>query len=435
MDRYVLPASLISVLVISIAAGIASQAWVSGNPAFQVQGNETTPKLSNTARTEALTTGWYRTYGGTKDDWAQCLVQTSDGGYAIAGHTYSFGSVDGDLWLVKVDGSGNMQWNTRDKRNGPNEHANSIIQTSDGGYAAAGSTGHAALDAWLVKFNSGGEVEWRKAYGGEEYDYASSVIQTADGGYILGGSTGYDFWFIKTDANGDAQWNKTFGTTDYDNLWCTIQTADGGYALAGNTWVNRAQNGSDGWLVKTDENGNMQWNKSYGDLYDETFNSVAQTYDGGYIMAGYTNPGHADAWLVKTSATGDVEWSKCYGGPDWDEAWSVVQASDGGYVFTGRGPNWLVKTDSLGNTLWTRTVTEVSFVFLFGDIFFDLILTRDGGYALAGCTSSSGGNDDFLLVKTDENGIVPEFPSFAILPLFMIMTLLAVMVLRGKHDR
>ena len=147
---------------------------------------------------------WNKTYGGTSYDWAYALVQTSDGGYALAGRTASFGAGGDDFWLVKTDSAGNMQWNKT--YGGTNDDmAFALVQTSDGGYALAGYTtsfGAGGLDFWLVKTDSAGNMQWNKTYGGTNNDMAFALVQTSDGGYALAGYTaslasGLDFWLVK----------------------------------------------------------------------------------------------------------------------------------------------------------------------------------------------------------------------------------------------
>jgi hypothetical protein len=216
------------------------------------------------AKSSATPAGWSQTYGGTGDDEAYSVIQTSDGGYALAGYTDSYGaySFQYDFWLVKTDASGNAQWNRTYGGTG-NDQAYALVQTSDGGYALAGRTnsfGAGQYDFWLVKTDYAGNMQWNKTYGGTSYDYAYSVVQTSDGGYALAGHTrsfgagSTDFWLVKTDASGNAQWNKTYGGTEFDAAYALVETGDGGYALAGITLSYGASN-SDFWLVKTDENG------------------------------------------------------------------------------------------------------------------------------------------------------------------------------------
>jgi hypothetical protein len=256
------------------------------------------------------------------------------------------------------------------------------------------------------------ELGWSKTYGGAGRDEAYSVIQTADGGYAIAGYTrsfgsgDLDSWLVKTDANGNMQWNKTYGGTDYDRAYCLIRAADGGYAIAGAT-ESYGSGDNDFWLVKTDANGNPQWNKTYAgkswpnaiSISDHAY-SVVQTVDGGYALAGITDayPFVVTSWLVKTDVSGNAQWNKTL---------------DEGYY------------NGTVHSIYENIVCEV----------YCLVQTTDGGYTLAGATCHhSVGYLDFWLVKTDENGAVPEFPSFLILPLFIATTILAAIFLeKRKH--
>jgi hypothetical protein len=207
---------------------------------------------------------WNKTYGGTYGEWALALMQTNDGGYALAGITGSFGA-GGDSWLVKTDASGNMQWNqTYGGINTDDTFA--LVQTTDGGYALAGQTlsfGAGNWDFWLVKTDASGTMQWNRTYGGTDWDVALALVQTSDGGYALAGWTmsfgagNRDYWLVKTDAAGNMQWNKTYGGTDYDEAYALVQTSDGGYALAGYTISFGVGSSNDSWLVETDASGNI----------------------------------------------------------------------------------------------------------------------------------------------------------------------------------
>ena len=219
-------------------------------------------------------------------------------------------------------------------------------------------------------------TSFAKTYGGTDDDYASSVQQTSDGGYIVAGKTysfgagWYDIFFIKTDASGNVQWTKTYGGTDWDDAYSVQHTSDGGYIVAGETYSFGA-GWSDIFFIKTDASGNVQWAKTYGGTnYDEAY-SVQQTSDGGYILAGYTQSfgaGYGDIFLVKTDANGNVQWAKTYGGTSSDWASSVQQTSDGGYIVAGYtssfGAGWsdifLIKTDANGNIGSCSIVRNVS---------------------------------------------------------------------------
>jgi predicted secreted protein len=356
---------------------------------------------------------WNKTYGGVANDDAYSVVQTSDGGYVVAGSTDSFGAGGYDFWLVKADSDGNMLWN-QTYGGAYDDYAYFVVQTSDGGYALAGytnSSGAGGADFWLVKTNSTGGMEWNQTYGGAGTDEAFSVVQVSDGGYALAGSTdsfgagGADSWLVKTYANGTIQWNQTYGGVGDDEAWSVARTSDEGYAMAGYT-DSFGAGANDSWLVKTDSSGNMQWNQMYGGIGNEGAFSVVQTSDGGYALAGSTDffgAGGADFWLVKTNSTGGMEWNQTYGGAGTDFAWSVVQTSDGGYALAGFTSSlgaggldfWLVKTNSTGGMEWNQTYGGTA-----NDGAYSVVQTSDGGYAVAGSTDSFGaGAEDFCLVK------------------------------------
>jgi predicted secreted protein len=361
---------------------------------------------------------WSKTYGGTGYENARCMIQTSDGGYALAGDTESFGAGNKDFWLVKTDGSGNMNWNQTYGGNRA-EIAFSVVETSDGGYALAGRTmsfGAVMADYCLVKVGASGNQEWRRRYGGTGVEAAQSVVETSDGGYAMAGFTdsfgagGEDFWLVKVDSSGNHEWNKTYGGPLADSASFLVETDDGGYVLAGYT-ESFGAGGEDFWLVKVDSSGNHEWNKTYGGAGAEVLWSVVETSDGGYAMAGYTESfgaGDRDFWLVKVDSSGNHEWNKTYGGAGVDPAHSlvetsVVEAGDGGYALAGftvsfgagGQDGWLIKTDANGNMEWNQTYGGNE-----NDFLNSVVRTDDGGYALAGFTESSGaGNADFWLIK------------------------------------
>jgi len=349
---------------------------------------------------------WSRTYGGAGQEGAYAMVETSDGGYALAGYTNSYGAGYDDFWLVKTDADGNMEWNQTYGGAG-SDRATSLIETSDGGYALAGG-------ALLVKTDAQGNIKWNQTIGGS----INSLVETADGGYTLAGytysfSAGYnDFWLVKTDRYGNMEWNRTYGGAGFDSASSLIVTSDGGFALAGGKDGRLNYSESDFWLIKTDAYGNVEWNQTYSTWVDDAL-SLVETSDGGYALAGSTGFWFDnDIWVVKTNKYGNMEWNQKYGK---GVAYALVESSDGSYTLAGN--NRLVKTDAYGNMEWNRKI---------GGSIRSLVETSDGGYALAGTK-----NDDFWLAKTDEYGVIPEFPSWIILPLFLTATL-AIIICKQK---
>jgi hypothetical protein len=361
-----------------------------------------------------------RTYGGTNYDVAYSVQQTSDGGYIVAGGTQSFGAGSADAFLVKTYANGNVQWA---KTYGISlEEFTSVQQTSDGGYIAAGYTDFCGMglpDILLIKTDANGNVIWAKVYCGPFNfgDVANSVQQTSDGGYILAGITNsYAFigtrdsaFLIKTDANGNIIWAKTYHLLYRTWAYSVQQTSDGGYIMGGLTieydsmWMTYYQNV---FLIKTDANGNVIWAKTYLLIYAYDVSNVSQTSDGGYIVAGRVGTGNA--FLIKTDANGNVQWAKTYGGTNWDGAYSVQQTSDGGYILAGYTNSFgaggydpfLIKTDANGNVQWAKTYGGTNW-----DFAHYVQQTSDGGYIVAGYTNSFGaGSWDIFLIKTDANG-------------------------------
>jgi hypothetical protein len=354
---------------------------------------------------------------GPESEWGSSLIQTSDAGYAIAGTTYSFGAGWGDVYVVKLDAKGNLQW-TKTIGGENDDRGSSLIQTSDGGYAIAGSTrsfGEGWTDVYVIKLDAKGNLQWTKTIGGGDRDEGHSLIQTSDGGYAIAGTTysfgagSGDVYLVKLDANGNLQWTKTIGGPKSDWGESLIQTSDGGYAIAGNT-ESFGAGSKDVYVIKLDANGNLQWTKTIGGpKYQEGF-SLIQTSDGGYAIAGFTISFGAGAWdvyVVKLNANGNLQWTKTIGGPKYEEGYSLIQTSDGGYAIGGFtesfGEGWkdvyVIKLDANGNLQWTKTIG--------GGWGSSLIQTSDGGYAIAGatnCRGKDGEDDDFYVVKLDKNG-------------------------------
>ena len=361
---------------------------------------------------------WQKTFGGSDDDYGRSVQQTSDGGYIIAGSTNFavYPSYTSDVYLIKTDPNGNSQWQKTFGGTGY-DVGRSVQQTSDGGYIIAGRTGTFGPgygDVYLIKTEPNGNSQWQKTLGGSDYERGYSVQQTSDGGYIIAGSTFPDVagstavYLIKTDSNGNSQWQKTFGGSENDIGYSVKQTSDGGYIITGDTHSYGAGQ-ADVYLIKTDPNGDSQWQKTFGGSNNDWGESVQQTTDGGYIIAGYTysyGAGNADVYLIKTDPKGNLNWQKTFGGSDYERGYSVQQTYDGGYIIAGSTVSYgagsfdvyFIKTDPNGDSEWQKTFGGNK-----GDEGYSVQQTSDGGYIIAGLTDGAG-NWDVYLIKLCSNG-------------------------------
>ena len=385
---------------------------------------------------------WQKCLGGSGFENATFTQQTTDGGYILVGtSTTNNGDVSGnhggyDYWVVKLSSTGSIQWQKCLGGSG-DDKANSIQQTTDGGYIVAGysnsnngdvSGNHGYNDYWIVKLDINGIILWQKSLGGSNTDEASSIQQTADGGYIVAGWSnsnngdvsgnhgGADYWIVKLGSTGSIQWQKSLGGFGYEEASSIQQTTDGGYILAG--WSNSNDSnvignhgGVDYWVLKLDNAGSIQWQKSFGGSGDDIPYSLQQTTDGGYVVAGgsgsndgdvsgnHGGSGGGDYWVVKMDNTGNIQWQKCLGGSDNDYASSIRQATDGGYIVAGlslsndgdvsgnhgQDDYWVAKLGSTGSIQWQKCLGGSS-----GDAASSIKQTTDGGYIVVG---NSGSND------------------------------------------
>jgi len=399
---------------------------------------------------------WETNLGGSDDDGAQSIIQTIDEGFIVAGYSRSSdGDVGGnngdyDYWIVKLDINGTLEWETN-LGGSDVDFAKSISQTTDGGYIIAGfswsSNGdisgenNGGYDFWIVKLDTNGTLEWETNLGGSGFDAAKSISQTTNGGYIIAGYSSYpdgdvggnngdsDYWIVKLDTNGTLVWETNLGGSGFDSAESIYQTIDGGYIVAGNSESTDGDVGgnngdSDYWIVKLDVNGTLIWETNLGGSGHDTVYSITQTTDGGYIVSGDTyssdgdvggNNGNRDIWIIKLDTNGTLEWETNLGGSGQDIGKSIIQTIDGGFIIIGSSPSsdgdvggnnggfdfWIVKLDGTGNLVWETNLGGSS-----NDFGYSITQTLDGGYIVAGISISSdgdvGGNngyDDFWIVK------------------------------------
>lgn len=383
---------------------------------------------------------WQNSYGGNRNDQVPDIHQTSDGGYIIAGSSNSNNEGMGnhgffDQWVVKTDATGTLEWQ-RSYGGTADDKANSVRQTTDGGYIIAGSTrsvdgdvtnNHGQEDFWIVKLNPNGNVAWEKTLGGSNNDAAACIRQTPDGGYIvvgksesndgdITGNNGYtDVWVVKLDQNGGMQWQKSMGGPGMEEISSIELTTDGGYVMTGSISISNSE--LNYWIVKTDSAGDIQWSKNYGGSATDKASSLKQTPDGGYVVAGSSNSSDGDItgsngnynyWVIKLDPSGNLQWQKSFGDSLYDYAFSIDNTDDGGSVVLGYSAStdmtnfssndyWLIKLKPNGDTAWQR-----KFGGLYDDYATTVQQTADGGYIMAGWSNSfspSQANYDYRVMK------------------------------------
>jgi hypothetical protein len=407
---------------------------------------------------------WQKALGGTNVEEATSLQPTKDGGLIVAGWSNSNdGDVSGnhggyDCWIVKLDPFGMVQWQKNYGGSG-NDEAWSVQLTNDGGYIVAGRTNsndgdvsgnHGDWDCWIVKLDSVGTIQWQKSLGGSGADQAADIQSTSDGGYIVAGgslsndgdvSGNYgngDLWVVKLNDIGEIQWQECLGGGSSEYANSIRSTIDGGYIVAGATGSDDGDvagssfGGIDEWIIKLSSDGAIQWQKCLGGEFpisgvegDDQAADIQLAGDGGYIVAGYTNSndwevsgnhGVFDAWVVKLDSTGTIQWQKCLGGSKLDVGTYIQPTSDAGYIMSGYTSSndgevsgnhggyfdaWVVKLDNTGAIQWQKCLGGSN-----GDKMSSLYPTPDGGYFMAGYSSSSDGdvsgnhgNADFWVIK------------------------------------
>ncbi len=365
---------------------------------------------------------WARSYGGSLQDVGRSIQETSDGGFIVSGYTSSYGAGNYDSWVLKLNADGNVTWQNTYGGSGEDK-ALSIQETSDGGFIVAGYTssyGAGNYDYWVLKLDADGNVTWQKTYGGPDYDIASSIQETSDGGFIVAGSTtafgvGNWDWVLKLDANGNVTWQKTYGGSGDDIVSSIQETSGGGFIMAGyNTTFGAGNN--DYWVLKLDTNGNVTWQRTYGGSDSDVAYSIQETSDGGFIVAGSTysyGAGNNDSWVLKLDADGNVTWQRTYGGSGFDGAHSIQETSDSGFIVagstssygTGTSDSWVLKLDADGNVIWQKTYGGSPN----SDYVLSIQETSGGGFIMAGYTYSYGaGSHDSWVLKMDANGSIPD---------------------------
>lgn len=357
---------------------------------------------------------WQKSFGGSGIDLLKSVRITTDGGFILAGTSNS--PKDGDkssdckggtdFWIIKLDASGGEQWQKTVGGTGMDEVANIVI-AKDGGYLIAGSSDseisgdkidpcEGNLDYFIIKLNRIGDIEWQKTFGGDSVDILRAAESTADGGFILGGYSnssysgtkisesygGGDYWVLKLDATGNVEWQNQYGGSKDDQLYSVKQTRDGGYIIGGNSnsvasgnMRGGSKQGSDIWVLKTNDEGQILWQESYNYGEQDILSSIIVNKDGSFLISGYSQKEEV------SPASVNVKKLKSKSGAD---------------------DFLLLKIDYRGQEIWTKTIGSDG-----TDILLKGIETRDGGYLLSGTSNGSAsgdkkssiGSNDFWTVK------------------------------------
>lgn len=404
-----------------------------------------------------------RTYGGSKNDVAQSVIATSDGGFAVVGYTQSMdGDVTGktnesfDFWLLKFDSDANLLWN-KTYGGTDDDRARAVIQTQDGGFAILGyavssdgdvSQNNGFRDFWLIKTDAQGNLSWQKSYGFSGADEGTTLIETSDNHLLIAGvldvtasgglgnsgrnnnrHAGGDYWAIKISQTGNLVWSRYFGGSFTDTTTGIVETTDNQFIIVGSSDSNDVditnnKGTYDFWTVKAAASGNMVWEKSYGGTEIDEARGIVSSGDGNYVIVGdtrssdqdiTTNNGAADLWLIKINDNGDILWNQSIGGSGFDVPRSIRSTNDGGFVIAGssrssdgditnnQGQNdaWIVKVNSSGQLVWQKTVggTEIDFAY-------DAVELNDGSIIAVGESGSDNGDlsenkgfTDLLIIK------------------------------------
>ncbi|MCC6486952.1 MAG: hypothetical protein IT364_05575 [Candidatus Hydrogenedentes bacterium] len=365
---------------------------------------------------------WVKTYGAEGVDELPGLTRTHDGGFLLGGTTESAGAGGRDFYIVKTDNLGNEVWSNT-FGGILREDGEPVLDTSDGGYLIAGFTttfGAGDTDMYLVKTDAAGNKDWSRTYGGPEGEKVFDIESAFDGGFALGGYTESfgagqtDMYLVKTNRKCRVQWSKTYGWATDERAYGMDQCAAGGYFLAGNSIRADAVH-MDIYVVRTDVDGVEIWGETYDAGGSATASAVTETSNGGCLVTGRTydyDVGEYDIYVIKLEADGDTEWSRILGGAYDDRAYAGHETADGGYIVVGTSEDrtctkndmYIAKLNAVGAPVWSTKIGGSE-----NDTPFNVLELPEGGYVIAGSTESFGaGSSDGILVKITPSGRAPS---------------------------
>ncbi|MCK5087453.1 MAG: T9SS type A sorting domain-containing protein, partial [Melioribacteraceae bacterium] len=351
-------------------------------------------------------------FGDEERNSMNSVQQTSDGGYILGGSTVLPDEDFTDMYIVKTDALGEIEWETV-YGDDETESVSTILQTDDGGYLAFGKTdsyGAGKFDFLLVKLNSTGTVIWEKTYGGNRDEKSSDMIETTDGNYFLLGNTlsfgdglNADVYLIKINGEGTELWSTRYGGPSGDSGDKIVATQDGNYSILAST-SSIGAGGFDIWLIKIDGIGGELWNKTFGGSEDEEGNDMTELHDASLVMVGFTRTfgaGAKDAYIIKTDASGNKIWEQTHGQNLQDAATNVVSESDGiiytlSLATTIEGAKVLIiKADFDGNEIWQSQINGGAN---------DLALNSESHIIVAGSTGKYGNDTEVYFLNVNQLG-------------------------------
>lgn len=350
---------------------------------------------------------WSRTYGGPSEDGARSIVECSNGDFAIVGYTESFGSGKRDVLLVRTDANGNLLWNHTYGGAGYDQ-GYSIVECQAGGFALIGDYDLYTKDSgmWLLRTDADGNLLWNQTYGGTGY----SIVECQTGGFAITGTAPQsnnsgDLLIFRTSENGTLLWRRTYGWGYMDVGQSIFEASGGGFAVAGHTLFPEDKPGLWVWLFRIDENGNHLWNHTYaGSGWDHAY-SLTECSNGDFAISGtfdFQGKDGSDMYILRTDADGALLWNKTYGGSNYDEGYSIVECNDEGLAVVGYTKSiwsgfdlWLVRIDVDGNLVWDQSLGGGGY-----DIGYSIVKSDAGGFAIVGVTDSFGvGDSDIWLLR------------------------------------
>ncbi len=361
-------------------------------------------------------------YGGTGSDQGYSVARTGDGGFVLTGSTYSGGAGGADAIIVKLDSAGTLEW-AKAYGGAGKDFGYCILETTGGGFLIAGETksfGSGGSDILLIRTDHAGNLLWATTFGGPLDDYAQSVIQTSDTGFAVAGisysygSGNGDCILLKLSPTGNLSWARTYGGARLDLASDLIGTSDGGFLIAGYSFSFSNPEHSDFIIIRTNSFGWPSWTRLFGGVSGDYARSVVVAADGNYVVAGSTysfGSGQYDFMVLKIDPTGNLIWARTFGGQDMEYAQDVIPTPQAGCVVVGETQDYgaglhdfmLLNISQSGNLLWARTFGEAN-----ADYPRCVVRTPDNGYVIAGYSYSFGaGAYDVLVLRTDTGGQHP----------------------------